>query len=141
MQWRKIEIPSANGHGNARSVAAVHSALACGGAHGVRLLSEAGRLKALEPQADGVDLLLGIPIRWGLTFAVESPLFQNRLGHCVAYWGGNGGSLGFVDLDERMAVSYVMNRWIEGPHEYTRMNRILAAVYASLGHPRQGAAS
>src|SRR5262245_17237434 len=39
--WRRAEIPAANGHGNARSVARVLSALACGGSvDGVRLLGE-----------------------------------------------------------------------------------------------------
>lgn len=41
--WRRAELGGSNGHGNARSVAAVQSVLACGGeARGVRLLSEAG---------------------------------------------------------------------------------------------------
>ena len=39
-EWRRAEVPAANGHGNARSVARVMSALACGGeVDGVRLLS------------------------------------------------------------------------------------------------------
>ena len=39
--WRAAEIPAANGHGNARSVARVLAALACGGTlDGVRLLGE-----------------------------------------------------------------------------------------------------
>ena len=41
--WRRAEIPAAGGHGNARSVGAVQSVLACGGtARGVRLLSPEG---------------------------------------------------------------------------------------------------
>ena len=41
--WRRAEIPAANGHGNARSVALVQSVVAGRGeARGVRLLSEAG---------------------------------------------------------------------------------------------------
>ena len=63
-----------------------------------------------------------IPVRWGMGFALESPVFGNEYGHRVAYWGGNGGSLGFVDFDERMAVGFVMNRWIEGPYEQLRNN-------------------
>src|SRR5438874_5765842 len=40
--WRRAEIPAANGHGNARSVATIQSIIACGGeARGTRLLSEA----------------------------------------------------------------------------------------------------
>jgi CubicO group peptidase (beta-lactamase class C family) len=80
-----------------------------------------------------MDLMMEIPVRWGMGFALESPIFSNEYGHRVAYWGGNGGSLGFVDFDERMAVSYVMNRWIEGPYETQRNGRILKAAYGSLG--------
>ena len=31
--------------------------------------------------------------------------------------GGNGGSLAFIDLDARMAIGFVPNRWITGPYE------------------------
>ena len=41
--WRRAEIPAANGHGNARSVATIQAAVAGGGeVGGVRLLSAAG---------------------------------------------------------------------------------------------------
>ncbi len=130
--YRRAEIGAANGHGNARAVATIHSILVAEKVNGVRLLSEAGRLKVLEQQSDGIDLVMDIPVRWGLGFALESAVFENRLGHRVAYWGGNGGSLGFVDFDERMAVSFVMNRWIEGPYEQVRNQRILKAAYDSL---------
>jgi hypothetical protein len=40
--------------------------------------------------------------------------------------------LGFVDFDARMAVSFVMNRWIEGPYEQVRNQRVLKAAYDSL---------
>jgi CubicO group peptidase (beta-lactamase class C family) len=110
--WHQAEIGAANGHGNARAVATIHSTLVAEEVNGVRLLSEAGRLRVLEQQSDGIDLVMDIPVRWGMGFALEAPVFENVLGHRVAYWGGNGGSLGFVDFDERMAVSFVMNRWI-----------------------------
>jgi len=100
--------------------------------NGVRLLSKAIRERILETQTNGNDLLMEFPIRWGMGFALETAMFDNKLGHRVAYWGGNGGSLGFVDFDERMAVSFVMNRWIEGPYEQIRNQRILKAAYDSL---------
>jgi CubicO group peptidase (beta-lactamase class C family) len=131
--FRRAEIGAANGHGNARAVATIHSTLVADVVNGVRLLSEPGRLRVLEQQAEGVDLVMDIPVRWGMGFALHSPLFNNAIGHRVAYWGGNGGSLGFVDFDVRMAVSYVMNRWIEGPYEQIRNQRILKAAYASIG--------
>jgi CubicO group peptidase (beta-lactamase class C family) len=130
--FRRAEIGAANGHGNARSVATLHSTLVADRVNGVRLLSQAGRLRVLEQQAHGVDLVIGVPVRWGLAFALESPYFSAPQGHRIAWWGGNGGSLGWVDLDARMAVSYVMNRWIEGSYEYRRNTRVLEAAYDGL---------
>src|SRR6185437_14789140 len=47
--WRKAEIPAANGHGNARSVAQVQAVLSCGGeVGGRRFLSEQGCAAVLE---------------------------------------------------------------------------------------------
>lgn len=132
--WRRAEVGGANGHGNARSVAAIHSTLACGSANGTRLLSDEGRMRALEPMSDGVDMLLGVPVRWGAAaFALDAPLlYPNAPGHRIAFWGGQGGSIGLVDLDERMSISYVMNRWLMGPYELVRALRIIAAVYEGL---------
>src|SRR5262249_39729433 len=71
--WRRAEIPAANGHGNARSVARVLSALACGGSvDGVRLLGAESITRAIETQAWARDLLLGFKIKWGLGFMLLS---------------------------------------------------------------------
>ena len=137
--FRRAEIGAANGHGNARAVATIHSALVAGKVNDIRLLSKAGRQRVLEQQSDGIDLLLEFPVRWGMGFALESPIFENALGHRVAYWGGEGGSMGFVDFDERMTVSFVMNRWIVGPYEQIRNQRILKAAYDSLSAAKRKA--
>ncbi len=72
--WRRAEIPAANGHGNARSVARVQSVLACGGAaRGVRLLSEEGCDTVFREQANGTDLVLGMPLRLGVGYGINSP--------------------------------------------------------------------
>ena len=74
-RWRGAEIPAAGGTGNARSVARVHSALACGGeVDGVRLLSADGVERILEEQVDGTDLVLGVPMRFGMGFGLMSDL-------------------------------------------------------------------
>jgi hypothetical protein len=66
-----------NGHGNARGIAAAQSVLANGGAYGKRLLSDAGREQVLRNEVDGVDVVLGIPLRWGLGYALASPTAMN----------------------------------------------------------------
>jgi len=129
--WRAAEIPAANGHGNARSVARVMAALACGGTLGdVRLLSERTLARAIEEQCYGRDLVLGIPMRWGLGFMMSSadlPLGPNphTFGH-----GGWGGSLGIADLDAHVSWAYVMNKMSPGTTGDTR--GLIAALYGAV---------
>jgi hypothetical protein len=57
-------------------VAEIHAILANGGvAKGRRFLTEAGCRKALEPQIEGRDLILDMPIRFGLGFALGAGMF------------------------------------------------------------------
>jgi CubicO group peptidase (beta-lactamase class C family) len=133
LPWRRAEIPAANGHGNARSVARVMAALAGGGAlGGVRLLREATLERAIAEQCRGTDLVLPIPMRWGLGFMLtqpELPLGPNprAFGH-----GGWGGSLGIADPDAELAFAYVMNKMSPGTTGDTRAFSLAAALYGSL---------
>ncbi|MCL5406436.1 MAG: beta-lactamase family protein [Deltaproteobacteria bacterium] len=108
--WRGAEIPASNGQGNARSVARIGSLLACGGRlEGRYFLSKATMRRAIEEQINGVDLVLGLPIRWGLGFGLANekvPFLSPR----SFYWGGLGGSWVEMDPDTRACFSYVMNR-------------------------------
>ncbi len=128
-EWRRAEIPAAGGHGNARSVARIHSALACGGSvDGVTLMSESGLDPIFEVQASGVDRILGEDIRLGIGFGLTSPstpLPSER----AFYWGGWGGSLAVVDLDQKMSVSYVMNRMYPTLDGDMRSAGVLMAAY------------
>jgi len=133
LPWRRAEMGAMNGHGNARGIATLQSVLACGEANGVKVLSDAGRERVLEQQSDGPDLVLGVPCRWGLGYSLEKSIFPGVPADArVAWWGGNGGSMAFVDLDARMAIGFTPNRWISGPHEQTRSRRLIAAAYESL---------
>ena len=109
-EWRAAEIPAAGGIGNARSMARVHSAMACGGEiDGVRLLSEDTLVRATEIQFEGTDVLMNTPARFGMGFGLPSELipFPNPR---TLFWGGWGGSLCVIDLDARMSFAYAMNR-------------------------------
>jgi CubicO group peptidase (beta-lactamase class C family) len=133
VDWRRAELPAMNGHGNARGLATLQSVLASGGANGVRLMSDAGRNRAIEQQSDGADLVIGVPCRWGMGYALELMLFPGvPAGSRACWWGGNGGSLSYVDLDARMAIGFVPNRWISGPFEQFRSGNIVRAAYLSL---------
>lgn len=115
--WRRADIGAANGHGNARSVSLIQSAVACGGeVGGVRLLSPRTVDRVFEVQSEGTDLVLGIPIRWGLGYAlVPLPeLLPGAPPGRVCTWGGWGGSLVVADADRRVAFAYVMNKMAPG---------------------------
>ena len=73
-EWRAAEMPSTNGHANARAVARIYSALACGGAvDGIRLLCAETIEAATAEASAGPDAVLGRPSRFGLGFQLTQP--------------------------------------------------------------------
>ncbi len=132
--WRGAEIPAAGGTGNARSVARVHAALACGGTvDDVRLMSPEMVERILEPQIEGRDLVLERGVRFGMGFGLwmEDWIASPNPRHF--FWGGYGGSVALVDLDARISVAYVMNRMDGELTEDQRGKNIVNAVYAATG--------
>lgn len=134
-EWRAAELGARNGHGNARSVARVLSVIARGGALGdLRLLSPKTIESIFREQADGVDLVLGIPIRWGIGFALPHPQTLPYIPpgrRC--FWGGWGGSLAVVDVELKMTFTYVMNRMAGGIIGSDRSEAYVRACYDALG--------
>jgi CubicO group peptidase (beta-lactamase class C family) len=111
--WRRAEIPAANGQGNARSVAAIQSVVAGRGqARGVRLLSPEGTDAIFEEQSNGTDLVLGVPLRFGMGYGLGTA--EMPLGPRACYWGGYGGSVIVIDQETELTICYVMNRMESG---------------------------
>lgn len=108
--WRGAEIPAAGGTGNARSVAEIHTILANGGvAKGKRFLSEAGCRKALDLQIEGTDLILNMPVRYGMGFGLGGGHVPLPSANSI-FWGGYGGSVIIIDMDKRATYAYAMNK-------------------------------
>jgi len=131
--WRRAEIPAANGQGNARSVATVQSIIAGGGeARGIRLLSPGGCDVVFDEQSNGKDLVLGIPMRFGMGYGLSGELMP--MGPRACFWGGYGGSLIVMDQDARLTVSYVMNKMEGGlTGDLRGANIVMAAVMGLAG--------
>ncbi len=129
IEWRRAEIPAANGHGNARSVARIAGAVAGGRS---TLLSEATLAKAIEEQHYGTDLVLGVPIRWGCGFGLTSTDLPVGPNPRTFFWGGWGGSLVVIDPDAQLGVAYVMNKMSQNTLGDTRAFGPLAALYGAL---------
>ena len=131
--WRAAEIPAANGHGNARSVARVGAAMACGGElDGVHLLSLPTIEKAIEEQCYGTDLFFGVPIRYGLGFGLNSKEMPIGPNPRTFFWGGWGGSVMVMDLDAKLSWGYVMNKMGNTAIGDPRSVGIAQALYAAL---------
>ncbi len=126
--WRRAEIPAANGQSHARGVAAIQSIVSNGGeARGVRLMSANGLEAIFEEQSNGTDLVLGIPIRFGIGYGLAGEMIP--LGPRGCFWGGLGGSLVISDMDSRLTIAYVMNKMEAGLVGDTRgISLVLAAA-------------
>ncbi|HWA89599.1 MAG TPA: serine hydrolase domain-containing protein [Rhizomicrobium sp.] len=122
--WRLAEVPSTNGHGNARGIAAVYAGLD-------RLLQPETLAAATVEHAVGHDLINQRPSRFGLGFQLTQP--ERPLGPNPGAFGhfGAGGSLGFCDRQAGVAFGYVTNDM--GPRWQNPRNKALIdAVYACL---------
>ena len=109
--WRRAEIPAGGGHGNARAVAEIHAILANKGmAKGQRFMSEEGPMRIFDVQYEGDDLVFMKPAKFGMGFGLNGEKTPVGLNPHICYWGGWGGSLARIDLDEQTTVSYVMNQ-------------------------------
>jgi len=113
--WRAAEIPAANGHGTARSLARIYGALARGGEiDGIRILHPQTIARATIEEAAGPELLFcgGVPMRFGLGFVLSDETHRySRLSPNPRAFGhaGGGGSLGMADPDARIGVGFTMN--------------------------------
>jgi CubicO group peptidase (beta-lactamase class C family) len=131
---RRAEIPAINGHGTAAALARIYGALARGGeVDGVRVLSSAAIERARSPQAEGVDALLGIPLRMGLGYWLSQPRVPGlAFGPNAGAFGhpGAGGSLGFADPQARIGFGYVTNRMGSDVTIDRRAAALIDALYA-----------
>ena len=132
-EWRSAEIPAANGHGDARSLARLYGALACGGAlDGVHVLSREAIARATTEQAFGKDAVIGFPMRWGLGFMLRHDMMP--LGPNATTFGhaGAGGSIAFADPEARIGFAYLMNQMQGGTTGDPRGFRLIGALYGAL---------
>ena len=132
-RWRRAEFPAANGHGNARSVALVHSLIAQNGSSdSFKLLSAEAVDTIFEIQTDGTDHILGVPIRHGMGFGLRSDLMPISPNEKACFLGGWGGSLSVIDVEASMSFAYVMNRMAPSLQHDMRAGRLLMATHAAI---------
>ncbi len=124
-EWRRAEIPSTNSHANARGVARFYAGILDGS-----VLAPDTLTALCLPQADGHDLVLDRPSRFGTGFQLPQPERPFGTGPRAFGHFGAGGALGFADPDAGVAFGYVIGEM--GPRwQNPRNQALLAAVAAS----------
>ncbi|MFC9555184.1 serine hydrolase domain-containing protein [Rhodococcus sp. NPDC056960] len=132
--WRHADMGALNGHGNARSLARILSTLALDGeSNGVRLLNRKTIDTIFDEQNNDVDLVLGVPFRRGIGYALPRPGTMPSIPDGrICFWGGWGGSMTVMDLDRRMTFTYVMNKMGPGIIGSARSEKYLRATYDAI---------
>ncbi len=131
-EWRKAEIPSANGHGTALALARLYSAYAQKGRIGeTRVIAPVTWDELTRERVSGEDRVLPGRVAFGAGVMRNLPLIYgpNRETLCHSGWGGSG-ALG--DPATGLSAAYIMNR--QGTHllEDVRRSRIIEALYRCL---------
>jgi CubicO group peptidase (beta-lactamase class C family) len=132
--WRSAELGAVNGHGNARSLARVMSAISLAGeVNGVQLLSPQTIELIFQEQTRGEDLVLGIPLRWGIGYGLPEPQSIPFIpDERIAFWGGYGGSMVAMHPERRLTIAYVMNKMASGIIGSERAGQYFEAIYRAL---------
>ncbi|MBD9481853.1 beta-lactamase family protein [Pseudomonas sp. PDM14] len=106
-EWRRMQQPAANGHGNARSLAGFYTGLLDGRLLEAELLNEMTR-----EHACGDDKTLLTRTRLGLGCMLDQSQVANAtygLGAKAFGHPGAGGSVGFADPERDVAFAFVTN--------------------------------
>jgi CubicO group peptidase (beta-lactamase class C family) len=131
--FRRAEIPSSNGHGNARSTARFYSILANEGMFGTtRILSAQAVATARTEQYWAKEAVIGRTNRQALGYLLNSPQFPIGPGDAAFGQSGMGGAMGFCDPDRHLAFGYIQNKMHAVSNIGTRVMRLIDAVYRSL---------
>lgn len=106
-EWRRMEQPAANGHGNARSLAGFYQGLLEG-----HLLEGEWLDQLTREHSQGEDLTLLTATRFGLGCMLDQPTLANAtfgMGPGAFGHPGAGGSVGFADPHSGVAFGFVTN--------------------------------
>jgi CubicO group peptidase (beta-lactamase class C family) len=132
-EWRRAEIPSANGHGTALSVAQLYAAFSHRGqlmgapAFSPDVIAAMSRRRVLGP-----DLVLPFVMDFAAGAMRNNAGLYGPNPETIAH-SGWGGSCGFADPARRLSGAYVMNRQSNALQGDRRARRLIDALFSCLG--------
>lgn len=131
--WRRMEIPSANGHCTALALARLMGALANDGwLDGEDILSPSLIAEASRQRIRGQDLVLPFEMSWGAGFMRNEAVHPWGPGNQTFGHSGWGGSCAFADPERKLGGAYVMNKQSTDLLGDRRPKRLIEAAYAAL---------
>jgi CubicO group peptidase (beta-lactamase class C family) len=102
-------------------------------ARGVRLLGQDTIDLIFREQQNGIDLVLGVPLRLGIGYGLPQPDILPWIpDERICFWGGWGGSMIVMDVGRRMTISYMMNKMGPGVVGSERSAEYGQAIYDAL---------
>ena len=122
-----------NGITNARSIATAQAVVSHGGDfRGRRLLKQSTIDLIFEQQSNGIDLVLGMPMEFGIGYAMPSADWASIPKGRSCWWAGWGGSRVVNMLEHRATFAYAMNTMKQGtlgdPRSFDMFNAIVEAL-------------
>lgn len=128
-EWRRYA-----GHGNARGMARIYAALACGGTlDGYEVVHRDVLVEATQQGGwEGMDYMTKRPFSMGLGFMRAGPAFSIGVGLRNFGHPGMGGAIAFADPDRRMSFSYSPNRMSPVADTGPWAGALIAATYACM---------
>lgn len=143
-EYRVVEIPSANGIGQARAVAKVYDVLARGGKElGVTAETYQELIApAVAPRRGLYDAILKIPTNYRFGFSRPSTGFRFGSGSDAFGCPGAGGAFGMSDPTAELSFAYLTNKMSFRIFDDPREKAVRQACYASVAaiHGRSAAA-
>lgn len=136
LDWRTAQIPAANGHGTAQSLAKLFGILSTGCKRdNIKLLNLNTLINSTKIYSSGPDtVLFGTKLNFGLCFMLQgnennkisfAPVFkENAFGHA-----GIGGSVAFGDIKNKIGYAFVCNRQQKSSELYKTSNLLTQELY------------
>lgn len=132
--WRRAAVGGAGGHGTARGVAQVQAVVSHGGeVGGVRLLSEAAVDRIWEVQSSGTDLVLDVPLTFGLGYGLSTPAAPALPSGRMCWWTGYGGAIVVNDAETRTTFAYAPNKLVNHLVSSPRTDAYVRTAFDCLG--------
>jgi CubicO group peptidase (beta-lactamase class C family) len=136
--WRQAELGAINGHSNAQGLAkALHVISNYGKTpDGKQFLKKETIDLIFQIQAEGTDMILGLPLSMGIGFGLSNECAIGSVPFMpkgkVAFWGGYGGSICILDVDNNVTVTYAMNKMGTGTLGNERTAQYVVEAYDAL---------